>query len=191
MKRTKVGMFKKVFSRIAVVFVLTAFGGASAAWCDSLSLLSSGSGLYTYGLDVTSYSLSFGMGQTLTLSGLSGVTGASVSGILASSGWTVESFTSSSVTFVQSEFGLAGFQSGSQGVATFGAFTVDSSVLTLGTVEYSGQGYTSSSPTANLTPADLSGTVQGPVSTPEPSSLFLLIGGLATLGLVALRSRFA
>jgi hypothetical protein len=145
---------------------------------DGIVLISSGGGVYDYGFDVTSGLLSFFQNQTVTVSGLSGVTGASVDTSFADNGFTVESFTSSSVTFIQSGFGAVNFPNG-----TFGDLIVDSTVLTLGTVNWSAQ---------TATAGTISGTVEGPVgsvSAPEPSSVALLLLGT---GLVfAMRKRMA
>jgi hypothetical protein len=144
---------------------------------DGIVLISSGGGVYDYGVEVTGTFLAFFQNQTVTISGLSGVTGASVDTFLAESGFTVESFTSSSVTFIQSVFGAANLFTG-----TSGDFIVDSTVLTLGTVNWSAQ-------TVGVT---LNGTVEGPVasvSASEPSSVALLLLGIGLM--FAMRKRIA
>jgi hypothetical protein len=137
---------------------------------DGIVLISSGGGVYDYGVEVTGTFLAFFQNQTVTISGLSGVTGASVDTFLAESGFTVESFTSSSVTFIQSGFGAVNFPNG-----TFGDLIVDSTVLTLGTVNWSAQ---------TATAGTINGTVEGPVgsvSAPEPSSVALLLLGIGLM----------
>jgi hypothetical protein len=79
------------------------------------------------------------------------------------------------VTFVQSLFSSAGIDNSQNDMPiTFGDLIIDSTAP-LGTVDWSG----TSNGQLN------SGTVAGPVSSavaPEPSSLLLLAGGLAMLG---------
>lgn|SRR5262245_52756835 len=161
---------------ILVASAVLALGLAPSAKADtfSISLISSGSGLYDYAITVQPGSTAiFNKFETISFTGLSGVTGASVGGVLGvASAFTVQSFTSSSVTFVQSEVGVV-----SIGI-TVGDLVIDSTAP-LGTVGWSG----TSNGQLN------SGTVSGPVSsaTPEPSSLLLLAGGLT--GLFGLRRK--
>jgi hypothetical protein len=59
--------------------------------------------VYTYGITVPAQTNTlFLQNETISLTGLSGVTGASVGETLSVTGWTVQSWTSSSVIFVQS-----------------------------------------------------------------------------------------
>jgi hypothetical protein len=67
-----------VFATVAVVLAASQWGFAS-----SITLTSSGGGVYDYGLTlVPGESVGFAPGNTITLSGLSGVTGASVADVL-------------------------------------------------------------------------------------------------------------
>jgi hypothetical protein len=141
------------------------------SFADSIVLNSQSGGVYDYEL-VTGAGYNLPANPTgITLTGLSGVTGASVTGALAGPGdnggcqLQVSGFTSGSVTVAQN-----GQNCAFSGGETLGFLVVDSSVITDGTVNYAvggGQG---------------TGTVQGPVAavttTPEPSSLILLGTGL-------------
>jgi hypothetical protein len=75
--------------------------GSQSCLANSITLTSSSNGVYDYGLTVTNLLDVFDKGQTISLSGLSGVTGASVAGVLAADGFKVSSFTSTSVVYAE------------------------------------------------------------------------------------------
>lgn len=168
-------MRKSVSMILGLALLLTASQLCSAA---TIALTSSSNGVYDYGLNTTSSGIIFSKGQTITLSGLSGVTGALVSGTLSLADFTVQSFSSTSVVFAETareaDFG---------GPATFGTLVVDSSVQTTGIVDYS---------VVTANEGTLAGTTQGPVPAPEPGSMLLLgVVLLAFTALAALRKRTA
>ena len=136
-------------------------------------LESSNNGVYDYSLaGPLNSAANILTGQTMVLDGLSGVTGASVTGALENTfcgdfGLSLSGFTATSVTLVDS--GSSCFY-GPGG--TSANLEIDSSVTTLGTVNFTIQ-----HPGGSFT-----GTVQGPVeSAPEPTSSFLVIIGLVAL----------
>src|SRR5215831_3521967 len=119
-----------VLTALATVAVVLA--AAQWGFAASITLLpSSGGGVYDYELTlVGSEHVGFGLdpGTTITLSGLSGVTGASVEFPL-NTVFSVKSFNPSSVVYVTAL--------GATLIDSVGTLVVDSSVLTLGIVDFS------------------------------------------------------
>src|SRR5215469_13920811 len=130
---------------------VTALATPDNGWATAITLESSSGGVYDYGITVDAQSqLLFSPNDTITLSGLSGVTGASTSGNLGA--FFSGSFTPTSATFVDCcSVDLNNSGTGNNTPFTFGTLVVDSSVLTLGTVNYS----------AETSGGTLTGTVQG------------------------------
>jgi PEP-CTERM motif len=161
---------------LAVLVVLVRMSRA-----DSIVLTSPAPGVYGYGfeLDPGSPGLMAVTGDTLTFTGLFGVTGASAApGI----GFT-STFTSTSATFTETGGGASSPNNpGSTPIILPDFFFIDSADTTIGSVSYvattSNQGV-------------LSGTAEGPVApapaVPEPSSLILASSGLLGLAGIARR----
>jgi hypothetical protein len=158
----------RVLVKAALAVMLALLFAVAPARCDStnVNLVSSTGGMYTYTLVLTrTGGLSFSPGDTLTLTDLAGVTGAStLSFFSASSTSTSASAEDTNLTVSGSGITLSIEQ----------ILMVDSTSLTIGTIDWelSGPGFS--------TP--LTGTTEGPVSAavaaPEPSSLALMLAGI-------------
>src|SRR6516162_6917530 len=90
----------RVLTVLATVAVVLA--GSQWGFASSISLVSSGGGVYDYGLTLApGESVNFAQNATITLSGLSGVTGASVDPHDPLNCFTVSSFAPSSAVLAQ------------------------------------------------------------------------------------------
>jgi len=146
-------------------------GLAACIGATNLTLISQSSGQYNYAIQLDpNQGLVFVGGDQITLSGLSGVTGATLLSSLAPFfGNPVTTPTSVSVT----DNNAIVFDPVAGGV-TIPAFSVTSSVLTKVPVHYQIE-------TANE--GISSGAVEGPVGVPEPPMIFPVVVGLVALGL--------
>src|SRR5438093_263794 len=101
----------RVLTALTIVAVVLA--GSQWGFASSITLTSSGSGIYDYGLTLGPREIvGFDHNATITLSGLSGVTGASVADGLDGGIFTVGFFTPSSVVYAKTGVGFNGFING-------------------------------------------------------------------------------
>jgi hypothetical protein len=149
--------------------LLAVLGSAVSLHAGTIGLVSNGGGTYSYEI-VAANGEAFGKaGGEVTFSGMSGVTGESVSSvIMILNQYTTCGFTSTTACFQADSV----VQNGTGGVATQGNLDITSTILTTGLINYSLQ--------TNL--GTFTGQVLGPVAAtapvPEPGSLTLLaLGG--------------
>lgn len=167
---------------LGAIFTLTVLVlSVPASRADSIVLTSSGSGVYGYGIELNAGSpgIVAATGDSLVLTGLFGVTGASAAPNLG----LTATFTSTSATFTETGTGTnTPTNPGSTPVTLPDFFFVDSADTTIGNISYVAT-------TANQ--GVLSGTAQGPVTppsaVPEPSCWILAGSGLLGLAGAARR----
>jgi hypothetical protein len=160
---------------VAGLGVVTTTGAALAI---TLELTSSSGGVYDYASNSPSGFI-IGGGQSISLTGLSGVTGASV--YFGISPEFAVSITPNSVVLTERNPGqILNIRGG-----LFPIVEVTSSVLTSGAVDYALE---------TFVPGDtFTGTVEGPVASPVPeaSTWAMMLLGFAGLGVAALRRKSA
>jgi hypothetical protein len=170
----------KTAARVALAAAVGFMATANTCSAAVITLTSSGGGVYDYGIALSGGEIvTFDTGQAITLSGLSGVTGASVTDTLALFGeFKVSSFTPTSVVLTHTLSSPATIGPFS-GPVTFGTLVVDSSVLTTGAVDYS----------IETSSGTFTGTVDGPATTavPEASIWAMMLVGFAGLGYAGYR----
>jgi hypothetical protein len=178
-------MVKGAFWKVGLGAVLLLLVSAAPGWCDSVSiaLTSSSGGVYVYGLVPPSPSFVAYGGDLISFTGLSGVTGASTSVYPPPTPFILVSYTATSAVF-EIDPSISTISFAPYIVAPTNDWAINSSVLTLGTIDWtiSGPGIT--------TP--ISGTVLGPVAatlTPEPSSAALMLLGIGLV--LVMRKRIA
>lgn len=137
----------------------------------SIVLMSSGGGEFNYGLQLPGNTyINFSTGETITLSGLSGVTSASLINGSPLDGCFNPTFSATSVTLTASGFGFCGFFN----IAT--TTTIAGTLDVLSSDNLNGASYEIVSDQGTFT-----GNV-GAVATPEPASVLLMGSGLCALG---------
>ena len=148
----------------------------TVAHADSMILSSQSGSSYAYDLYAPDGDLSFDAGNTVTLSGLSDVTGVTLSDPGTYFG--TVSYTDSTVTFTLNQAGS--YNPGSP--IDVNLFTVTSGASSMDNITYALQ----------QTDGTETGTVQtGTEVTPEPSTLLLLSTGTAATGFLRRRRRSA
>jgi hypothetical protein len=159
-----VGFFMPNGKLFLAALAMLAF--SSHGYAATLFLSSQSGGSYDYELQVPALdSVVFADDNTIVLSGLSGVTGASLpAGVpLNVPNCFTATFTSTSATFTANGTAGCRFPPGEPGgpPSNYGTFQVTSSVTTPGTIDYA----------SDLSSGTLAGTTQGPVSAaPEPAT---------------------
>ena len=156
--------------RVATLAVATiAFPAISPS--ASIVLMSSANGVYDYALQVVNESITFNRGQAIILSGLTGVSAASSTGLLAQDFPFVSIMGSTVSFFVSPFFQTVTFNGGPpqpQFPFPFTGLEIQSSAGSVGEIQFA----------LDTSTGTITGTTLGPVATaPEGSSFLLLLVG--------------
>src|SRR5215469_10601257 len=120
---------RRALVKAALAGMLALLFAVAPARCDSVNLVSSTDGAYTYTLVAAGPFANISAGDTLTLTGLAGVTGASTNQLFSAS--------STPTTASAEDTHLTVIQGGGGGTLTIGnILTVDSTSLTIGTIDW-------------------------------------------------------
>lgn len=171
-------MPRKIFAPLAVLAAIVL--APALAHADVITLSSHTGAAYTFDVYAADGTLAFSDGNTITLTGLSGISGVALTSTAASFG--TVSYTGNSVIFTV-DYPASGYSTSPLDVSLF---TVTSSASSLNNVSYALQEYCT---TYTGTVQNTTTTITPTAATPEPCSLLLLSSGVAATGLVRRRRR--
>ncbi len=150
---------------VSTVFVAAGFSlGGGVVDAATMVLTSDVAGVYTYQIQVSAgQQLFFNIGDRINFTGLSGVTGASVSGLDFLGNLTTCGVTATTVCFgAPNPFDLDNITNSN---IDFGSLIIDSTATQLGNISYS----LDNNPNSGLN-GEVSGPVSGGATAPEPAS---------------------